>query len=249
MKIPILNRFTSFDVSPIHHAAWSAHTWRQCGNQPATKIDGRLITATQFASGILGYRARRIDASRPDFSPENLKPVAKVPKNQRSGQAPPGARWLDGALVDATFTTPHSYKISSDGYPRRIEQGDGRRTYQLLAWDVLAAAGIERGDKLCRYANGRRNDCRRENLRLTAPDEIAKRRSALTGVYRHHQKWRARFAMCSKRIPLGSFDTEAEAAAAVDWFYEAIRGYRPNNTDPETTRHIRERIAHLLETP
>lgn len=104
----------------------------------------------------------------------------------------------------------------------------------------------KRGAKLCRYRNTFRNDCRRENLMLTAPNDFPKSGSELTGVYRHHRKWRARFSLHTKRVSLGSYDSEAEAAAAVDWVYEATRGYRPNNTCPETTRHIRERIANLL---
>ncbi len=104
-------------------------------------------------------------------------------------------------------------------YAVRCSYGPRKRTI-FMHRQVL---GLRRG-KLADHINGNGLDNRRSNLRLcthsqnSANHQKRKGKSKYNGVCwcKQYQKWRARICVDYKRIHLGRYDTEIEAAAAYD---------------------------------
>lgn len=92
--------------------------------------------------------------------------------------------------------------------------------------------GLERGDaRQADHINGDRLNNQRANLRiLTAPQQRQNERgrrgvSRHRGVFREKGKWRAQVCIDGRRFGLGTWDTEAEAAAAASGARRVLMPY------------------------
>lgn len=110
------------------------------------------------------------------------------------------------------------WRVRPDGYAQ-CSQGDGRgRTlHELLHRFVMRA----RPDELVDHENGIRLDCRKENLRVTTPQQNAWNRApkegkTWKGIYPHGRKWKARIKIDGQSVYLGLYDTAEIAARAYD---------------------------------
>ncbi len=136
------------------------------------------------------------------------------------------------SLVDPEdFVIYSKYKwYSSHGYAKRSETVDGQEQSIFLHREIM---GNPEG-KVIDHINGDRADNRRENLRICTHEENflnsrpnrGKRSSKYKGVSWHKRsgKWHARTSMNRRRIHIGTFDCEKDAARAYNEKVEELFG-------------------------
>lgn len=102
--------------------------------------------------------------------------------------------------------------------------------HRLLMKRILGRP-LRKGERVD-HINNDTLDNRRSNLRVISHSENVNRAGAYRnntsgykGVYKAHRKWAARIWFNGEGIPLGSFDTSAEAAAVYD--AAALRYFGP----------------------
>lgn len=133
------------------------------------------------------------------------------------------------------------------GYARGTVEGVPTYMHRLIT-------GAQRG-QVCDHINGDKLDNRRANLRLT--DTFGNARNKLgkagyLGVFRQYNKWAARLVREGKTYYLGSYDSEADAAYAVDVARLKIDGelLRPNvpghRPDAATKRAVSLSVRQAL---
>lgn len=113
---------------------------------------------------------------------------------------------------------------SSVTYASRIAQEGGRRKNLLMHREIAKRAGLEIEGKQVDHVNGDGLDNRRANLRSATVSQNSQNRkrkrdgcsSRFKGVYwdRLYRKWFAAIYVTGKRIKLGSFSSETDAAQA-----------------------------------
>ena len=129
--------------------------------------------------------------------------------------------------ADEASVRQFSWFVQETGYVIRTDRSSGRKTtVRLHRWLM----GLERGDpRQVDHRNGLRGDCRRLNLRVVTAAENAQNlrprtdgRSKYRGVsYRadrafRGKRWRAYITVDHKRLSLGTFATEKEAAEVAE---------------------------------
>jgi hypothetical protein len=143
-------------------------------------------------------------------------------------------------VADAPAIECRRWHVGSNGYARRgqVEKGTGR-IIAVLMHRVLM--GLEEGDqRQVDHINRDKLDNRRSNLRLVTgainaqnTPSRAGSSSRFRGVYwdSRRSKWRSQGSIDGVRTRLGTFDTEIEAACAVEaWRRSAMPYAEP---DPE----------------
>ena len=128
------------------------------------------------------------------------------------------------ALVDdADFEWLNQWKwhVTPRGYARRAVPREGGQRWVLMHRQILDAPPHLWSD----HINGNRLDNRRSNLRLVTPLQNGRNKvvarsnrmaSRFKGVAKRHNKWTAAIYPHGKRIHLGYFFTEEDAAHAYD---------------------------------
>lgn len=126
------------------------------------------------------------------------------------------------AMIDVAdaHLAEFNWGLCGRGYPKRHEKVDGVQLAIYLHREVL---GLTRGDGLeGDHIDGNPLNARRSNLRVSTH---AQNRQNTTGhpnatsryrgvcLDRRNGRWRAEVMIKGKRAPLGSFNTEEEAAA------------------------------------
>lgn len=142
----------------------------------------------------------------------------EIPLRDRAGTT------LAVAVVDAEdaplLLEGLPWRLMSNGYAFRMVRVDGRRRPAYLHRHVL---GLGTGDwRQVDHVNGDRLDCRRSNLRIVTQAQNAQNAKSQGGYSRHRgvtwdkrkNRWYAGVQLNGRRIYLGCFATEQEAAVA-----------------------------------
>jgi hypothetical protein len=124
---------------------------------------------------------------------------------------------------DYDFVMERRWCLGPNGYVFNQTQADGRVYLHRLLLG-LPAGDARQGD----HRNRNRLDNRRENLRIVTQKQQMQNlpgwgRSAHRGIcwHGHSQRWMAYGEVDGKRVYLGYFDTEKEAAAAARTWRQA----------------------------
>jgi hypothetical protein len=154
-----------------------------------------------------------------DFEPD----AVVIPLRNRSGEVV-ATTIVDAADQDLAELRWH---LGASGYAIRGIRPDGPGTpqrAQSLARAVLGDEALQ-GGKWADHVDRNKLDNRKRNLRAVSPAENARNRSpynelGLRGVERTRERYRGRVMFEGRRIHLGTYDTEREAADAVEAFWQ-----------------------------
>lgn len=145
--------------------------------------------------------------------------TAFVPLRARDGDIKAYAA-IDAA--DAEWVNQRRWGLSDQGYAYRGVCIDGKRTHLKLHREIL---GLTRGDGMDGdHIDRDRLNCRRGNLRIVPRGKNQQNLNSRVGATSTHRgvcwdatrgKWLAQVKVDGRQKHIGRFDSEAEAAAAV----------------------------------
>lgn len=184
-----------------------------CGDPVAATASRRKLGKGRYCS----------NACRPDrrgrpavLSPDRL--TALIPLCDRSGAVKAHAV-ID--VADASWASQWRWTLSTEGYATRGTEIAGKQLTIRLHRELLGLPQVSDGRDGDHIDRDRLN-CRRENLRIVPSGKNQQNISSIgrTSVHRgvswqaDRSQWRAVIQVSGKRVELGSFDTEDEAAEA-----------------------------------
>lgn len=114
---------------------------------------------------------------------------------------------------DTELVSPYKWRINKHGYVIcNADYVDGKRkVFYMHKLIMPCPAGFQ-----VDHINGCKTDNRRSNLRLVTPSQNMMNRKGIKGYHKSRNKFRACIQVDGKRVDLGHFVTESEAAKAYE---------------------------------